>query len=95
MMQKLATVIAMDRMMNVANFSSFNALKRFLFISFQSRTRRASAGDFVLLSASMRATAASSWGRTPASASGSEMRTSILLMRPAISKNSCAAGIST
>ena len=38
-MQKLATMIAIDRMRNVAIRSSFSALKRFLFISRQSRTR--------------------------------------------------------
>ena len=43
MMQKLATMMAMERMMNVAIFSSFSAEKRFLFISRQSRTRRSRA----------------------------------------------------
>ena len=42
MMQKLATMMAIDRMMNVAIFSSLSALNRFLFSSFQSRTRRSS-----------------------------------------------------
>ena len=38
-MQKLATMMASERMMNVAIFSSLSALKRFLLISSQSRTR--------------------------------------------------------
>jgi len=40
MMQKLATRMAMDKMMKVAIFSSFSAEKRFLLSSRQSLTRR-------------------------------------------------------
>jgi hypothetical protein len=38
-MQKLATMISIDRMRNVAILSSLSALKRYYFISRQSRTR--------------------------------------------------------
>jgi hypothetical protein len=43
MMQKLATAMAMQRMTNVAIFSSLSALNRFLFIS-SSRARAARRG---------------------------------------------------
>ena len=74
-MQKLATMISMDRIKNVAMRSSLSALKRFLFISRQSRTR-----------SSGRATAASTAGVIRSAFSASSTLTSMALIDPWVAK---------
>jgi hypothetical protein len=97
-MQKLATAIAMQRIMKVARRSSCSALKRFLFISCQSRTRTPSSGGapsgrFVDPASSP--SAPSTAPRSSSTLSGSGTRTSICEILSSSPKKRCASSIRT
>ncbi len=87
MMQKLATAMAMLRMMKVAIFSSLSAENRFLFSSFQSRIFMSSRASAV----ACRFTSASNSGRTAPTNSASSSFTSTAVVLPRRSRNSWAS----